>query len=114
MRRERGSDRGLRISHTAYPTAYLLRLRGNALPAAGRNLAAAFDCAAGWGLPLIVDLSALDFGDEELLGHLVDARRTSGVTLVGPLSDSFRRRLETAGVTALFTIHLDVAAALGR
>ncbi|MCT6781890.1 MULTISPECIES: STAS domain-containing protein [Streptomyces] len=114
MQRGDAGDPGLRILHTVYPTAYLLRLRGNTLPATRGDLAAAFDSAAAWGLALIVDLSALDFGDEELLGHLINARRTSGITLVGPLSDSFRRRLDTAGVSALFTIQPNVAAALGQ
>ncbi|MFI5721489.1 anti-sigma factor antagonist [Streptomyces cyaneofuscatus] len=106
-------DHGLRIQHTLFPTAYLLRLLGD-MDSTSYGLADAFSHAAGWGLPLIVDLSALGFGDAELLGHLLSAHQGPGLTLVGPLSGSFQRRLDTAGVAHVFTIRPTLAAALDR
>ncbi|MEU5372493.1 STAS domain-containing protein [Streptomyces sp. NPDC005951] len=109
-----GDEPGLQILHTVYPTAYLLSLRGSTDPTTALRVAEAFDRAAHWSLPLIVDLSGLGFGDEELLGYLMTAHQTTGLTLVGPLSDSFQRRLHTTGLTALFTIHPTLDAALNH
>ncbi|MEU5137408.1 anti-sigma factor antagonist [Streptomyces californicus] len=110
MHRRDSDHHGLRIQHTLYPAAYLLRLTGDT-PPTGHELAATFHHAAEWELPLIVDLSALGFGDEELLRHLLHAHR-AGLTLIGPISDSFQRRLDTTGVTDLFTIRPTLDAAL--
>ncbi|MFI5721482.1 hypothetical protein [Streptomyces cyaneofuscatus] len=93
MQRRHGSDPSrLTVQHTLYPAAYVLRLEGNADPTTSDALATTFSLAANWSLPLIVDLSALDFGDEELLGHLIYAHQTSGLTVMGPISDPFQRR----------------------
>ncbi|MEU5137428.1 anti-sigma factor antagonist [Streptomyces californicus] len=110
MHRTDSYHHGLRIQHTLYPTAYLLRLAGDT-DSTGSEVAAAFHHAAAWELPLIVDLSALGFGDGELLRHLLHAYQ-DGLTLVGPVSDSFQHRLDTTGVTDLFTIRPTLHAAL--
>ncbi|MGW9302153.1 STAS domain-containing protein [Streptomyces cyaneofuscatus] len=102
------------VQHTLYPAAYVLRLEGNADPTTRDVLATAFSLAANWSLPLIVDLSALDFGDEELLGHLIYAHQTSGLTLIGPISDLFQRRLDTTGLATLLTIRPTLTAALNH
>ncbi|MFJ5890280.1 hypothetical protein [Streptomyces californicus] len=114
MHQGHGDEPGLQIQHTVYPAAYLLCMRGNTDPATGWLVAEAFDRAAHWSLPLIVDLSELDYGNAELLGHLMTAHQTTGLTLVGPLSDSFQRRLDTTGLTTLFTIHPTLDAALNH
>ncbi|MER7857240.1 STAS domain-containing protein [Streptomyces bacillaris] len=105
-------ETGLLIQHTQYPTAYVMVLRGATGPAAYHQLDAAFRRAAASGLPLIVDLAALDFADEELLSHLLHAHQTSGLQLVGPLSAPVQRRFHVTGAATLFTIHPDLAAAL--
>ncbi|MFD4543595.1 STAS domain-containing protein [Streptomyces bauhiniae] len=105
---------GLLVLHAPFPSAYVLTLRGTVNAIAGEDLEDDFARAADSGLPLIVDLGALEFGDETLLGHLITARRTAGIELVGPLCPSFQRRLDTAGVTNWFTIHPSLAAALNR
>ncbi|MFF5775171.1 anti-sigma factor antagonist [Streptomyces californicus] len=110
MQRRDSDHHSLRIQHTLYPAAYLLRLIGDTHPTS-HELAAAFQHADAWALPLIVDLSALGFGDEELLRRLLHAHRT-GLTLIGPISDSFQRRLDTTGVTDLFTVRPTLDAAL--
>ncbi|MER5813877.1 hypothetical protein [Streptomyces californicus] len=46
------------------------------------------------------------------LDHTLNAHQTSGLALVGPLSHTFQRRLNTAGVTDLFTTHPTLDAAL--
>ncbi|MEU0984065.1 anti-sigma factor antagonist [Streptomyces griseus] len=114
MHQRRGDEPGLQILHTVYPAAYLLRLRGNTDPTTDLLVAEAFDRAAHWSLPMIVDLSGLDYGNEEFLSHLMTAHQTTGLALVGPLSDSFQRRLDTTGLTTLFTIHPTLDAALNH
>ncbi|MFD7734220.1 anti-sigma factor antagonist [Kitasatospora phosalacinea] len=103
----------LLVVHARFPTAYVLMLRGTADASAGEDLEAHFAWAAASGLRLIADLGALEFGDEILLGLLVNTRRAGGLDLVGPLSPSFRRRLHTAGLADWFTIHPTLTAALG-
>ncbi|MFJ7527934.1 anti-sigma factor antagonist [Streptomyces griseus] len=113
MHRNTGGDEsGLLILHTLYPTAYVMVLRGNTSPTTSGDLDAAFRHAADSGLPLIVDLAALDFGDVELLGHLIHAHRTAGLQLVGPLSPLFQQRLDTTGTTTLLTVQPTLSAAL--
>ncbi|MFD6826646.1 STAS domain-containing protein [Streptomyces sp. NPDC060085] len=103
---------GLLVLHAPFRDAYVLTLRGIADGSTRASLADDFARAADTGLPLIVDLAALEFGDENLLGLLLDAYRGGGLTLVGPLSSSFARRLDIAGLLTLFTIHPTLAAAL--
>ncbi|MFB8384558.1 anti-sigma factor antagonist [Streptomyces rubiginosohelvolus] len=112
MHRRHSNHHGLRIQHTVYPEAYLLRLLGDTHPTTSLGLADAFNRAIGWGLPLIVDLSALDFGGEELLGHLINAHHEADLNIIGPISDNFQRRLDTTGASELFTIRPTLAAAL--
>ncbi|RSN53999.1 anti-sigma factor antagonist [Streptomyces sp. WAC 04229] len=73
-----------------------------------------FARAAATGLPLVVDLGGLRFGNAELLALLISARPAPGVALVGPLSPSFQRRLDITGATTLFDIHPTLSAALDR
>ncbi|MEU6807922.1 anti-sigma factor antagonist [Streptomyces sp. NPDC046831] len=96
--------------HTPFPTAYVLSHRSNA--SAGEDLEADFAWATASALRLIVDFGALEFGDDALLGLLINARRTGGLDLVGPLSPSFQRRVHTAGLSAWFTVHPTLTAAL--
>ncbi|MFJ8251273.1 STAS domain-containing protein [Streptomyces sp. NPDC094466] len=105
---------GLEIAHYRVRGAYVLVLRGAADIADDPELEDAFIHAMVSGLPLIVDLSELSFGDEELLGHLIHAQRATEFALVGPITPAFQRRLDTTGTTALFTIHPDLTTALGR
>nr|WP_185907065.1 anti-sigma factor antagonist [Streptomyces sp. WAC04770] len=113
MHRKLNKDEtGLLIQHTQYPTAYVMVLRGATGPAAYHQLHAAFRHAAASGLPLIVDLAALDFADEELLSHLLHAHQTSGLQLVGPLSSPVQRRFNVTGAATLFTVHPDLTTAL--
>ncbi|MFJ3481411.1 hypothetical protein [Streptomyces microflavus] len=42
-------------------------------------------------------------GDEELLGHLINAPGPGRIR-TGPMSEAFQRRLDTVGLSALFTI----------
>ncbi|MFJ9352521.1 STAS domain-containing protein [Streptomyces sp. NPDC101237] len=109
-----GSNHDLLVVHALFPEAYVLTLRGTADVRACEVLEDDFARATGAGLPLIVDLAALAFGDETLLGLLVSARRAGGVELVGPLSPSFQRRLDIAGVGTWFIVHPTLSAALGR
>ncbi|MEU0759353.1 STAS domain-containing protein [Streptomyces microflavus] len=108
------TDHDLIVVHAPFPGAYVLMLRGTADVCACEDLEDDFARATRSGLPLIVDLGALEFGDENLLGLLINARRAESAELVGPLSPSFRRRLDTTGVTAWFTVHPTLGAALGR
>ncbi|MER7760195.1 hypothetical protein [Streptomyces sp. NPDC097619] len=108
-----GFGEGLLVLHATFPGAYVVTLRGVAdwnMPES--LLRDHFTRAADTGLRLVVDLGALEYGSEELLGLLLDARRAGGLELVGPLGDSFRGRLDRAGVTAWFTIHPTLTAAL--
>ncbi|MFJ4675680.1 anti-sigma factor antagonist [Kitasatospora sp. NPDC088783] len=108
------TDHDLLVIHAPFPNAYVLMLRGSAAGRACEDLEDDLARATATGLPLVVDLAALAFGDENLLGLLIKARQAGGVELVGPLSPSFQRRLDTAGVTAWFTIHPTLSAALGH
>ncbi|MYV70251.1 anti-sigma factor antagonist [Streptomyces sp. SID2131] len=108
------APRDLCIAHTVHPGAYLLTLHGTADAHTTEGLEDDFGYATAYGPRLVVDLSALTHGDETLLGLLVHARRFHDVELVGPLTPRFQRRLETAGVTAWFTVHPTLAAALNR
>ncbi|MFQ6144644.1 STAS domain-containing protein [Streptomyces seoulensis] len=108
------SHDGLDVLHAPFPGAYVLTLRGSADIVTADGLEDDFARATGSGLPLIVDLVALTFGDETLLGLLINARQDAGVELVGPLSPTFQRRLDTAGLTAWFTIHPTLSTALNR
>ncbi|MFD8117887.1 STAS domain-containing protein [Streptomyces microflavus] len=112
MNDEADSARALLVLHATFPGAYVLTLRGGADRTTIDALEDDFALASESGLPLIVDLGTLTFGNEELLGLLIGARRTCDVTLIGPLSASFRRRLDTAGITAWFTVHPTLTAAL--
>ncbi|MFD5199214.1 anti-sigma factor antagonist [Streptomyces sp. NPDC058375] len=85
------------------PDFYVLTLRGASCDDEG-GVQAAFTRAMLSKLPLIVDLGALHFGDETLLGHLIKALSRCPVLLVGPLSASFQRRLDTTGADALFIV----------
>ncbi|MFD3973223.1 hypothetical protein [Streptomyces cyaneofuscatus] len=103
----------LEIAHHRVRGAYVLVLRGATDIACDSELEDAFIHAMVGGLPLIVDLSELSSGDEELLGHLINAQRATEFALVGPVTPGFQRRLETTGTTALFTVHPDLTTALG-
>ncbi|MER8261766.1 hypothetical protein [Streptomyces albidoflavus] len=95
-----------------HPTRACGYRRGRIEPSAGTaNLAVLRSEALDIPCPNTVATS-LEHGDENLLGLLIDARRTHGVELIGPLSPSFQRRLYTAGVTHWFTIHPALATAL--
>lgn len=102
----------LLVLHALFPGAYVLTLRGTADATCGEGLEHVFARAAATGRRLIVDLAALEFGDEYLLGPLIEACRANGLELVGPLSPSVRHRLEITGITDLFTIHPTLSAAL--
>ncbi|MFF7328901.1 anti-sigma factor antagonist [Streptomyces sp. NPDC008150] len=110
-------DRGLEVVTTRHhaPPAYVIALRGDADLQVHKDMEEAFDQVHGSRLDLVVDLSGLTFGDELLLGLLLTARTadpTVTVTLVGPICDSFRRRLDVTGTTDVFTTHPTLATAL--
>ncbi|MFB8029335.1 MULTISPECIES: anti-sigma factor antagonist [unclassified Streptomyces] len=94
------------------PDAYVLTLRGITGPGDSGVLEEAFARATVAARPLIVDLGALEFGDESLLGILLHARLSHRTVLVGPLSASFSRRLAVTGTTTVFTIHPTLTQAL--
>ncbi|WP_406251917.1 STAS domain-containing protein [Streptomyces cyaneofuscatus] len=102
----------MHVVHAPFPHAYVLTLRGTADTASSDRLEDDFARATASGLPLIVDLGALEFGDETLLGLLLNARRTTGVELVGPLSPALQRRLDITGVTPWFALHPNLTTAL--
>ncbi|MER8267972.1 STAS domain-containing protein [Streptomyces griseus] len=106
------TSHALHVVHAPFPGAYVLTLRGTADVTTCAALEDDFATATATGLRLIVDLAALEHGDESLLGLLINAHRTTGIELVGPLSPSFRRRLDTAGITGWFTIRPTLTAAL--
>lgn len=109
---------GLEVVTTRHhaPPAYVIALRGDADLQVHRDMEEAFDRVRASRLDLVVDLSGLAFGDELLLGLLLTARTaepTASVSLVGPLCDSFRRRLDVTGTTGVFTTHPTLDAAFG-
>ncbi|MFG3041834.1 STAS domain-containing protein [Streptomyces sp. NPDC048330] len=112
--RTSGTDHSLLIVHSPLTDSYVLTLRGIADSRASEDLKADFARATDSRLPLVVNLAALQFGDEALLGLLLNAHQAGGVTLVGPICDSFQRRLDTAGVTTWFTICPTLNDALDR
>ncbi|MFC7795361.1 hypothetical protein [Streptomyces cinereoruber] len=91
-----GPERELTVVHARFPGAYILMLRGTADRFTSEDLEIDFAAATLAGLRLVVDLGALEYGDEHLLYLLIDARLTSGIELVGPLSPSLKRRFDTA------------------
>lgn len=110
-------DHGLEVVTTRSedPPADIITLRGDADPATHQHTEDAFASARSNGSDLIVDLSGLAYGDELLLGLLLNARTASPadrVLLVGPISESFRRRLDVTGTAALFKVYGDLPAAL--
>lgn len=110
-------NHGLEVVTTRHddPPAYVITLRGDADLLTHNAMKEAFDHVRDTGLDLVVDLSAMTFGDELLLGLLLAARATEPVTtvfLVGPVCDSFRRRLDTTGTTGVFLTHPDLTVAL--
>ncbi|MEW1906209.1 hypothetical protein [Streptomyces sp. NPDC086147] len=96
--------------HARFPGAYVLILRGTAGRFTSEDLEIDFTAATLAGLRLVVDLDALEYGGKHLLYLLIDARLTSGIKLVGPLSPSLKRRFDTAGVTTRFTLTSALAA----
>ncbi|MFB7234980.1 STAS domain-containing protein [Streptomyces sp. NPDC056269] len=66
---------GLLVVHSPLPDRYVLTLRGTADSRAFEDLEDDFARATNTGLPLVVDLAALEFGDGALLGLLLKARR---------------------------------------
>ncbi|MFB6635344.1 anti-sigma factor antagonist [Streptomyces sp. NPDC056362] len=112
--RTSSTHHSLFVVHSPLPDRYVLMLRGIADSCAAEDLEDDFALATDTRLPLVVDLAALEFGDEALLGLLLHAQEAGSVTLVGPICDSFQRRLDTAGVTTLFTICPTLADALDR
>lgn len=95
-----------------HPTAQVLVLRGAASFSDNEQLEAAFTRAAASHHPLIVDLAGLDFGDDTLLGLLLNARHTNKVILVGPLCPSFLHRLHRTGTDHIFDIRPTLTDAL--
>ncbi|MGW9436918.1 STAS domain-containing protein [Streptomyces sp. NPDC055607] len=108
------SSRDLRIVHTAHPGAHVLALHGRADASTTDGLEDDFLYATAYGPRLVVDLSGLLYGDETLLGLLVQAQKFHDVELVGPLVPSFQRRLDITGVAAWFTVHPTLTAALNH
>ncbi|MFD7797435.1 STAS domain-containing protein [Streptomyces sp. NPDC059759] len=102
----------LHVVDARLPGAYLLTLRGDTHSSCTSRLEEAFHHAAADGGPLIVDLGGLGFGDETLLGLLLDARGIGPVHLAGPISAAFQRRLDVTGTADIFTIHPDLSQAL--
>ncbi|MER5882109.1 STAS domain-containing protein [Streptomyces sp. NPDC001910] len=108
------ADSPLHIVDARFPHAYVLTLHGCTDNSTSDLLDGAFtDVAAAAGAgALVVDLGGLEFGDETLLGLLLNARKTRDVHLVGPLSPTFQRRLDTTDTTRVFTIHPTLTHAL--
>lgn len=105
---------GLRVAtvQCGSPPAYVIELRGEADLFTHHLLEETFTRARHSRLPVIVDLSALDYGDELLLALLLSARSSQCVALAGPICPAFRRRLDTTGALAAFDTFPDLAAAL--
>ncbi|MFD7794723.1 STAS domain-containing protein [Streptomyces sp. NPDC059759] len=110
------ADHTLHILDAHFPNAYVLTLRGNTDSSTSELLEEAFSTAlaAAAGEPLVVDLGGLSFGDEMLLGLLLNAQRDGAVHLVGPISPTFLRRLDVTGTLELFTVHPSLSAALAE
>ncbi|WP_333770204.1 STAS domain-containing protein [Streptomyces sp. IBSBF 2435] len=107
-------DNELTVIHARFhtPDAYVLTLRGVADIGRDDVLETAFADAAASVYPLIVDLGALTFADEQLLGLLLTATRTRPVVLVGPLPPTVTRRLALTGTEDVFTIQPNLTRAL--
>ncbi|MER6391331.1 STAS domain-containing protein [Streptomyces sp. NPDC001523] len=96
-----------------HPPARVLVLRGTVDCGDEAELRAAFTrVLAADRLPLIVDLGALRYADESLLGLLLAAR--ARLHLVGPLSHSLVHRLDITGTRDVFRVHTDLTDALAR
>ncbi|MER5775095.1 STAS domain-containing protein [Streptomyces sp. NPDC002039] len=94
-----------------HPPARVLVLRGTVDCGDEAELRAAFTrVLAADRLPLIVDLGALRYADESLLGLLLAVR--TRLRLVGPLSHSLTHRLDITGTRDVFHVHTDLTDAL--
>lgn len=102
MQEDPPGDLVVRIIEHTRPNACVLVLCGSAGVWSLTDLQQGFTRAAATGRPLIVDLSGLVSGDEVLLGLLLTARTTHGVTLAGPITASFSQRLTRTGTDQLF------------
>ncbi|MFE3516298.1 anti-sigma factor antagonist [Streptomyces sp. NPDC059166] len=99
------------------PPAYVIALRGDAEPLTHDRLEDAFAQVRRSRLDLVVDLSETAFGDELLLGLLLAARGAAPshtVVLVGPICESFQRRLDVTGAARIFAAYGSRVAALDR
>ncbi|MEU9256372.1 hypothetical protein AB0D66_31780 [Streptomyces sp. NPDC048270] len=94
------------------PPARVLLLRGTVGYWDEETLDSAFAEATAAGLPLIVDLGALESADAILLGLLLSARRRVSLHLVGPLSCCFARRLLITGTRQVLRVHENLTDAL--
>jgi len=94
------------------PRVFVISLRGEADLFSHPRVEETFTRAGESGLPVVVDLSALVYGDELLLGLLLKARFSGELALVGPICDSFRRRLSITGTESAFDTHATLREAL--
>ncbi|MFJ9078758.1 hypothetical protein ACIRO3_26485 [Streptomyces sp. NPDC102278] len=95
------------------PPAWILLLRGAVNGCDEEELRAVFTRAlAHPRVPLIVDLGSLEHADAFLLGLLLVARTRTRLHLVGPLSRSFKHRLDVTGTPDFFRVHATLTDAL--
>ncbi|WP_432101324.1 STAS domain-containing protein [Streptomyces sp. WAC 04229] len=105
----------VRISEHTRPNACVLALLGSTGTWSTPVLRQAFHDAEATRRPLVVDLSALDFGDEVLLGLLLEAHTSpQGLVLLGPVTGTFARRLQRTGADQIFNTQNTLSLALAQ
>ncbi|WP_406484169.1 STAS domain-containing protein [Streptomyces sp. NBC_01568] len=82
-----------------YPAARIMLLRGVVTAEDAEQLRAALTRSLTAGrLPLIVDLSSLEYADSTLLGLLLAECARTSLHVVGPLSPALDRRMTVTGI----------------
>ncbi|MFE9016867.1 anti-sigma factor antagonist [Streptomyces sp. SID5594] len=115
MQERRLDDLLVRITEYTRPNACVLALLGSTGAWNTPALEHAFHAAAATERPLVVDLTGLYFGDEVLLGILIQAHASiRGLVLINPATSSFARRLHRTGVEELFNTQHTLSLALAQ
>ncbi|MFF7878383.1 STAS domain-containing protein [Streptomyces californicus] len=115
MQERRLDDLLVRITEYTRPNACVLALLGSTGAWNTPALEHAFHAAAATERPLVVDLTGLYFGDEVLLGILIQAHASiRGLVLINPATSAFARRLHRTGVEELFNTQNTLSLALDQ
>ncbi|NJP65681.1 STAS domain-containing protein [Streptomyces spiramenti] len=94
------------------PPVQVLALRGSVDARTCDEVTRSVVRARSRSLPVVIDLGGLSFGDETLLGILLDCRDDVTTAFVGPLAASFERRLARTGAVGVLTIHATLGQAI--